>query len=289
MSNYNSKQRDSKNADFKHGDSNHRARKRFGQNFLHDQHVIARIVKAITPREGQMLVEIGPGKGAITEPLLDACSELTVIEIDRDLAAMLTSRFADKPGFRLVEQDVLEFDFATLNAPAASLRILGNLPYNISTPLLFHLLQYHELIADMVFMLQLEVVNRLAAQPGDPDYGRLSIMMQYYCKVEKLFKVPATAFVPQPKVESAIVKLTPWRELPYPATNIVTFTNVVRTAFNQRRKTIRNTLKNLLSNEQLESLELDLSLRPENLSIEDYVRITAILDRHSEVSRASEQ
>jgi 16S rRNA (adenine1518-N6/adenine1519-N6)-dimethyltransferase len=263
-------------------DSGHRARKRFGQNFLHDQHVIARIVKAITPREGQVLVEIGPGKGAITQPLLEACSQLTTIEIDRDLAAILRSRFADFPGFRLIEQDVLEFDFASLNAPPASLRILGNLPYNISTPLLFHLLKYHDLIADMVFMLQLEVVDRLAAQPGDPEYGRLSVMMQYHCKVEKLFKVPATAFVPQPKVESAIVKLTPWRPLPHPAANVDTFATVVRTAFNQRRKTIRNTLKNLLTSEQLANLEIDLSLRPENLRLEDYVRIAAILDQKSD-------
>ena len=134
----------------------------------------------------------------------------------------------------------------------------------------------------MVFMLQLEVVDRLAAQPGDPEYGRLSVMMQYYCKVEKLFKVPATAFVPQPKVESAIVKLTPWRPLPYPAVNVETFATVVRTAFNQRRKTIRNTLKNLLSADQLGRLELDLNLRPENLRLEDYVRIAAILDQKSD-------
>jgi 16S rRNA (adenine1518-N6/adenine1519-N6)-dimethyltransferase len=260
-------------------DSGHRARKRFGQNFLHDAHVIARIVKAITPREGQLLVEIGPGKGAITEPLLEASDQLTTIEIDRDLAAALRARFATNPGFRLIEQDVLDFDFASLNAPPGTLRILGNLPYNISTPLLFHLLQYHDLIADMVFMLQLEVVNRLAASPGDADYGRLSVMMQYFCKVERLFKVPASAFVPQPKVESAIVKLTPLRPLPYPATNVDTFAKVVRAAFSQRRKTIRNTLKNLLSSEELANLDLDLTLRPENLHLEDYVRIADILDR----------
>ncbi len=260
-------------------ESNHRARKRFGQNFLHDQHVIARIVKAITPKEGQVLVEIGPGKGAITEPLLATCNHLTTIEIDRDLAAILRDRFANNPGFRLIEQDVLDFDFASLNAAPGALRILGNLPYNISTPLLFHLLQYHHLIADMVFMLQLEVVDRLAAGPGDPDYGRLSVMMQYFCKVEKLFKVPPSAFVPQPKVDSAIVKLTPLRPLPHPATNVDTFTKVVRAAFSQRRKTIRNTLKNLLSADQLASLELDLSLRPENLGLEDYVRISDVLDR----------
>src|SRR5690606_38609362 len=155
-------------------------------------------VKAVTPRDDQFLVEIGPGKGAITAPLLASAGRLTAIEIDRDLAAALRARFADNPGFSLIEQDVLQVDFAALGADQGALRILGNLPYNISTPLLFHLMQYRDLIHDMVFMLQLEVVNRLAAQPGDADYGRLSVMMQYHCRVEKLFTVPPGAFVPQP-------------------------------------------------------------------------------------------
>jgi len=264
-------------------DFSHRARKRFGQNFLHDQHVIARIVKAITPRTDQFLVEIGPGQGAITEPLLASSGQVTTIEIDRDLAAQLRSRFDAHPGFKLIEMDVLKFDFASLDCAAGAMRILGNLPYNISTPLLFHLLNYHRLIHDMVFMLQLEVVNRLAAQPGEADYGRLSVMMQYFCKVEKLFKVPPSAFVPQPKVDSAIVKLTPWRPLPHPARNFSTFANVVRTAFNQRRKTIRNTLKTLMDGELMAQLQLDLNLRPENLSLADYVRIADLMDQQSEL------
>jgi 16S rRNA (adenine1518-N6/adenine1519-N6)-dimethyltransferase len=264
----------------------HRARKRFGQNFLHDPGIIARIVRAVTPQPGQRLIEIGPGQGAITAPLLEAAAQLTAIEIDRDLAAALRTRFAAHPGFRLIEQDVLKVNFAELGdgqpvAPA-SLRILGNLPYNISTPLLFHLLDYRELISDMVFMLQLEVVDRMAAQPGSPDYGRLSVMMQYHCKVEKLFTVPPGAFNPRPQVESAIVKLTPWRPLPHPARNPHTLARVVRTAFSQRRKTLRNTLKTLLPADQLDVLGLDLNLRPETIALRDYVRISDLVDQHSE-------
>jgi 16S rRNA (adenine1518-N6/adenine1519-N6)-dimethyltransferase len=257
----------------------HKARKRFGQNFLHDAQIIDRIVRAITPKEGQQLVEIGPGQGAITAPLLKAGAELTAIEIDRDLAALLRERFVDQPRFHLVEMDVLKFDFATLGAQPASLRILGNLPYNISTPLLFHLLQYADLIHDMVFMLQLEVVDRLAAQPGDEDYGRLSIMMQYHCRVEKLFRVPPGAFNPQPRVDSAIVRLTPWETLPCPVRNYPLLETLVREAFNKRRKTIRNTLRHFFSSEQLESLPIDLALRPENLALADYARIADILDQ----------
>lgn len=260
----------------------HRARKRFGQNFLHDQNIIARIVRAAAPRPEQTLVEIGPGQGAITAPLLEAASRLTVIEIDRDLAAALRTRFAGNPGFHLIEQDVLKVNFAELGSrQPAGLRIIGNLPYNISTPLLFHLLEYHAYISDMLFMLQLEVVDRMAAMPGSPDYGRLSVMMQYHCKVEKLFNVPPGAFTPQPKVESAIVKLTPWRPLPHPAHNPETLARVVRTAFSQRRKTLRNTLKTLLPQEQLDLLGLDLTLRPENVGLRDYVRISDLVDQQS--------
>lgn len=264
----------------------HRARKRFGQNFLHDHNTIARIVRAAAPRPGQSLIEIGPGQGAITAPLLEAATQLTVIEIDRDLAAALRTRFAGNPGFHLIEQDVLKVNFAELgNRQPANLRILGNLPYNISTPLLFHLLDYRELISDMLFMLQLEVVDRMAALPNSPDYGRLSVMMQYHCKVEKLFTVPPGAFTPQPKVESAIVKLTPWRPLPHPARNPDTLGRVVRAAFSQRRKTLRNTLKTLLPADQLDVLGLDLNLRPENVGLRDYVRISDLVDQHSDPVR----
>lgn len=257
----------------------HRARKRFGQNFLHDQQVITRIVKAIVPRAGETLIEIGPGQGAITAPLLAAAGTLTTIEIDRDLATLLRTRFGDNSGFRLIEQDVLRVDFTTLAQGPDSLRILGNLPYNISTPLLFHLLRYRDLIHDMVFMLQREVVERLAAQPGDPDYGRLSVMLQYHCRVDALFNVPPGAFVPQPKVESAIVRLSPWRPLPHPALNEARLATVVRTAFSQRRKTLRNTLKGLITPAQLATLELDDGLRPEKLALADYVRIADFLEQ----------
>lgn len=256
----------------------HRARKRFGQNFLHDEHVIARIVRAITPGPGQQLVEIGPGQGALTAPLLDASSQLTGIEIDRDLAAMLRSRFANHPGFNLIEGDVLAVDFATLASAPASLRIVGNLPYNISTPLLFHLLQRHHWIHDMLFMLQYEVVQRLAAAPGTHDYGRLSVMMQYYCEVELLFKVPPSAFVPRPKVDSAIVRLTPRRPSPFPEVDEQVLARVVKAAFSQRRKTLRNTLKEVFTAGQLASLPVDTGLRAENLGVDDYVRLALVLN-----------
>ena len=257
-------------------DFHHRARKRFGQNFLHDEHVIARIVKAITPGPGQKLVEIGPGQGALTAPLLAAAGELTAIEIDRDLAGMLRDRYAANPGFHLIENDVLEVDFARLAPGPASLRIVGNLPYNISTPLLFHLLQQHPLIHDMLFMLQLEVVQRLAAAPGNGDYGRLSVMMQYYCEVDLLFKVPPGAFTPRPKVDSAIVRLTPRRPSPFAKVSNEALARVVKAAFSQRRKTLRNTLKEVFNAAQLATLPIDTGLRAENLGVDDYVRLALI-------------
>ncbi len=266
----------------------HKARKRFGQNFLTDRNIIARIVQSIAPEPGQSLIEIGPGQGAITELLLQKSGRLTVIEIDRDLALILRERFGSYPGFLLHETDVLKFDFN--NIPRAEqkrdLRIIGNLPYNISSPLLFHLLQYHERIRDMLFMLQLEVVERLAAEPGSGHYGRLSVIIQYYCQVEKLFRVPATAFRPIPKVESAIVKLTPHATLPHPAHSVRTLEQVLRLAFNQRRKTIRNSLKTLLSATQLTALGVDPGLRAENLSLADYVRISNSIDDTSDEGSA---
>ena len=264
------------------GGFQHQARKRFGQNFLQDQQVIARIVKAITPLPGQQLIEIGPGQGAITEPLLALGKGLTVIEIDRDLASHLRVQFITNPGFKLIESVVLDVDFSQFTDAPRSLRILGNLPYNISTPLLFHLLRYRHLIHDMVFMLQLEVVDRLAAQANEPDYGRLSVMMQYHCKVERLFKVPPSAFSPAPKVDSAIVRLEPWETPPHPVRNETLFANIVRDAFNQRRKTVRNALKQWVNTEQWEKIGLDPVLRPENLSLGDYARITAIVEEASE-------
>ncbi|WP_312358932.1 16S rRNA (adenine(1518)-N(6)/adenine(1519)-N(6))-dimethyltransferase RsmA [Stutzerimonas balearica] len=252
----------------------HRARKRFGQNFLHDAGVIHRILRAIHPRAGERLVEIGPGQGALTEGLLDSGAHLDVVELDLDLIPILQSRFAERSNFALHQGDALKFDFAQLSREPASLRIVGNLPYNISTPLIFHLLEHAGLIRDMHFMLQKEVVERLAAEPGCGDWGRLSIMVQYHCRVEHLFNVGPGAFNPAPKVDSAIVRLVPHAELPYPAKDPRLLERVVREAFNQRRKTLRNTLKGLLDAEAIEAAGVDGRLRPEQLDLAAFVRLS---------------
>ena len=255
----------------------HRPRKRFGQNFLCDPHIIGRIVDAVAPRPCDHLLEIGPGQGAITAPLIQACPQLQVIEIDRDLIAQLLAQFANYPAFTLHREDALKFDFARLFSEKP-LRIVGNLPYNISTPLIFHLLSYVEkhasCIGDMHFMLQKEVVQRLSASPGDKHYGRLSVMVQYYCVVESLFTVPPGAFTPRPKVESAIVRLVPHQTLPNCATDIEHFRHLVNTAFQQRRKTLRNTLKHFINPKEMDKLPIDSRLRPETLSVADFVDLS---------------
>lgn len=256
----------------------HKARKRFGQNFLQDQGIIRRIIRAIGAQDDQHLVEIGPGLGAITEELLDSCERLDVVELDRDLVPILRTKFfnfADK--FTIHEGDALKFDFSTLQQSDEQMRVVGNLPYNISTPLIFHLLSYADKIEDMHFMLQKEVVDRLAAQPGDNHYGRLGIMAQYYCHVEPLFLVPPEAFDPAPKVDSAIVRLIPHKQLPHTAKDVSKLEVVVRTAFNQRRKTLRNNLKPLLSGAELEQLGIDPGLRPERLSLQEFICISDYL------------
>jgi len=254
----------------------HRARKRFGQNFLEDHNIIRRIVKAIAPKAENNLVEIGPGKGAITEQLISSCPDLNVVELDRDLIPILLSKFiADYPNFKVHQTDALKFDFSSLLAQKDSpLRIVGNLPYNISTPLIFHLLTYNTQIKDMHFMLQKEVVLRLAAGAGEKNYGRLSVMVQYYCEVENLFLVPPESFDPQPKVESAIVRLTPHAVLPHPAKDIKTLEKLVNTAFQQRRKTLRNSLKQLMPAEDIEALGIDTGVRAERLTLADFVAIS---------------
>lgn len=256
----------------------HKARKRFGQNFLHDHGVIRRIIRSIAPHESDQLVEIGPGLGALTEELLSEAGELDAIELDRDLPPILRTKFfnyGDK--FRIHEADAMKFDFSQLQKGDKRLRIVGNLPYNISTQLIFHLLSHAEQVEDMHFMLQKEVVDRMAAGPGENNYGRLGIMAQYYCKVESLFVVPPGAFNPAPKVDSAIIRLTPYRELPHLAKDISQFETVVRTAFNMRRKTLRNNLKPLLTADALEEIGIDPGLRPEKLPISDFVRISNYL------------
>lgn len=252
----------------------HKARKRFGQNFLHDHNIIDRIVGSIRPTTEHHLVEIGPGRGAITEPLLEATNgQLDVIELDRDLIPILKAQFFRYEGLHIHEADALQFDFRQLATDERPLRLVGNLPYNISTPLMFHLLTYADLIKDMHFMLQKEVVQRLCAAPGDNAYGRLGIMMQYHCEARYLFTVPPGAFNPPPKVESAIVRLTPRKTPKYVAKDFPTFERVVKASFAQRRKTLKNNLKGLFDDEGFEALNIKPSARAETIAIETFVEI----------------
>ena len=255
----------------------HRARKRFGQNFLHDAGVIHRILRAIHALPDEHMLEIGPGQGALTEGLLNSGARLDVIELDKDLIPLLQMKYGNNPQFTLNQGDALKFDFNSLGAEPNSLRVVGNLPYNISTPLIFHLLDNAGLIRDMHFMLQKEVVQRLAAEPGGGDWGRLSIMVQYHCRVEHLFNVGPGAFNPPPKVDSAIVRLVPHAVLPHPAKDHRLLEKVVREAFNQRRKTLRNTLKTLMTSEQIEAAGVDGSKRPEQLDLAAFVRLADLL------------
>jgi 16S rRNA (adenine1518-N6/adenine1519-N6)-dimethyltransferase len=264
----------------------HQARKRFGQNFLQDSGVIHRIIRAISPKTGEHLVEIGPGLGALTEELLAAAGELDVIELDKDLIPILrTQFFSYEERLRIHQGDALKFDFDSLCTDQRPLRVVGNLPYNISTPLIFHLLSYSRQIHDMHFMLQKEVVERMAAQPGDSAYGRLGIMTQYHCQVSNLFHVPPEAFHPQPKVDSAIVRLQPYAEPPIPARDTSHLALIVRTAFGQRRKTLRNTLKSLLTSEQIEATGVDPTIRAERISLADFVQLS---DRYTALTSHSD-
>ncbi|MEI8632309.1 16S rRNA (adenine(1518)-N(6)/adenine(1519)-N(6))-dimethyltransferase RsmA [Vibrio sp. PP-XX7] len=249
----------------------HKARKRFGQNFLTDPYVIDGIVSAINPRPGQNIVEIGPGLGALTEPVGEVMDKFHVVELDRDLAERLRHHPRLKDKLTIHEVDALRFNFHELANPQNKLRIFGNLPYNISTPLMFHLFDFRDDIEDMHFMLQKEVVNRLSAGPGTKAYGRLTVMAQYYCKIIPVLEVPPTAFVPPPKVESAIVRLVPHQALPYPATDVQYLERVCREGFNQRRKTVRNCYKSLIDVSVLESLGINPTNRPENLTLEQFV------------------
>ena len=251
----------------------HQARKRFGQNFLHDPAVIGRIVTAIDPRPGQRLVEIGPGMGAITFPVLERSGRIEVVELDRDLIPRLKLAAEGRGELIVHQSDALKFDFGSLTEEPASLRIIGNLPYNISTPLIFHLFDAVTKVRDMHFMLQKEVVERMAAGPGDDAYGRLSVMVQYWAEVEFLFLVGPGAFKPAPKVDSAIVRLTPHRVLPHPAKDARRLSGIVAAAFNQRRKTLRNCLRDAVPAGTLERVGIDPGLRAEQLALKDFVAI----------------
>lgn len=253
----------------------HRPRKRFGQHFLHEQGVIRRIVEAIDPRPGERLVEIGPGLGALTAALLARCGSLDVVELDRDLAARLAHcEWAREGRLRVYPADALRFDFAALAGPGERLRVVGNLPYNVSTPLLFHLLAQIDALRDIHVMLQKEVVDRLAASPGDKAYGRLSVMVQYRCVVQKLFNVGPGAFSPPPKVESAVVRLVPTPSPAVEITNVSAFEDTVRRAFSHRRKTLRNTLKGLLEPADIEATGIDPTARPGTLDLAQFAALS---------------
>ena len=254
---------------------NHQAKKRFGQNFLHDTHVIERIIRSINPLPDDALIEIGPGLGALTLTLLRKLGKLRVIELDRDVIPHLRTATNNDTALEIIMADALKVDYSTLAPAGQRLRLVGNLPYNISTPLMFHLLKFSDHIADMHFMLQKEVVDRMAAAPGDDDYGRLTVMLATRARVTKLFTVGPGAFTPAPKVESAIVRLVPCA----PAFEIVDqalFDRIVASAFSQRRKTLSNGLKTIMSAQQISAAGIDPGIRAERLSAAEFARLTAV-------------
>jgi len=254
----------------------HHARKRFGQNFLHDQSVIDNIIAAIKPQPDELIIEIGPGQAALTRPLLDSGCELHVIEIDRDLAKRLEKQLGRFENFHLHCADALRTDFEELTGHR-SCRLIGNLPYNISTPLMFHLFRWPLVITEMTLMLQKEVVNRLAANAGENNYGRLSVMAGFHAQVSKIMDVPPGAFNPAPKVHSSVVRLKTHSEPPVDVAETGSLEMVVRQAFSMRRKTLRNALKPLLNTEQIEAAAVDPAARAETLDLAAFARLANIL------------
>jgi 16S rRNA (adenine1518-N6/adenine1519-N6)-dimethyltransferase len=254
----------------------HRARKRFGQNFLVDRAVIQRIIEAVNPTEQDLVIEIGPGQGALTAPLSETGAELIALEIDRDLARTLEARFEGYTCTRIVQGDALETDFGAVSG-GRPYRLVGNLPYNISTPLIFHVLESGQAALDMHFTLQKEVVDRLAAAPGGKDYGRLGIMCQNRCEVTPLFTIGREAFSPVPRVESAFVRLKPRPQPISGAPLAATLDRVVRQAFSQRRKTLRNSLSGLLDPTALAALGIDPGLRAEQLTLDEFIRLARLI------------
>lgn len=252
----------------------HIAKKKFGQNFLIDQAIIQSLINAIHPHVEDVMVEIGPGLGAMTQPLIKHLNHLHVVEIDRDIIQWMQG-FYPAAKLTIHNADVLKFDFAKVGE---RIRVVGNLPYNISSPILFKLLENTDQIIDMHFMLQKEVVERMVAAPSTAEYGRLSVMLQYRLRMEYLVTVPPEAFDPAPKVESAFVRCVPFATLPYPASNEALFAKVVTAAFGQRRKTLRNTLKGLLDDAGFTALGIDSQLRAENLGVAEFVTISNYID-----------
>ncbi|WP_067568318.1 16S rRNA (adenine(1518)-N(6)/adenine(1519)-N(6))-dimethyltransferase RsmA [Candidatus Hoaglandella endobia] len=256
----------------------HLSRKRLGQIFLHDRYTINSILASINPKSDQAIVEIGPGLGALTKPVSMLAENMIVIELDRDLATRLATHPFLQYRVKIVQQDAMTVDFAALaNEVGQPLRIFGNLPYNISTPLMFHLFRYIDTIRDMHFMLQKEVVNRLVAGPNNKAYGRLSVMAQYFCQIMQLLEVPPESFKPVPKVDSALVRLVPYSTLPYPVRDLKKLAILTSLAFNQRRKILRNSLRNVFSAQQLVEQGIDATLRAENVSVEQYCRLANAL------------
>ncbi|MCL1067153.1 16S rRNA (adenine(1518)-N(6)/adenine(1519)-N(6))-dimethyltransferase RsmA [Shewanella olleyana] len=255
----------------------HTARKRFGQNFLTDESVISRIVGAISPDNDHVMVEIGPGLGALTEPVAEAVDNLTVVELDKDLVERLQTHPILKDKLTINQGDALNFDFSKLQQDGKKMKVFGNLPYNISTPLMFHLFEFAEIIETMHFMLQKEVVLRLSASPGTKAYGRLTVMAQYFCKVVPVLEVPPESFKPAPKVDSAVVRLLPYDVKPYPCKDVNVLRHLCTTAFNMRRKTLRNNLKQMITDEEFTQLNIDSTLRPEQISVEQYVALANLV------------
>jgi len=256
----------------------HRARKRFGQHFLTDPGVIDAIIRAVHPTKDDVIVEIGPGQGAITDALARNAGHLHAVELDRDLVARLRRKYDGNPDVTVHEADALQFDFASLGD---EIRVVGNLPYNISTPLLFHLLKYRDSILDMHFMLQKEVVARMAADPGSKAYGRLGIMLGCHLGVESLFDVDRSAFTPPPDVMSAVVRLDPLPPGTYDIADEASLSTLVATAFMQRRKTVRNSLKKVADAADFAAVGIDAGVRPEQVSIADYIRLSNHLRQKS--------
>lgn len=252
----------------------HNAKKRFGQNFLHDPYVIERILRAINPQPQETIVEIGPGLGALTVPLLERVQTLDVVELDRDVIPHLLQACGQAPGLRITQADALSIDYARFAPPGGKLRLIGNLPYNISTPLLFHLLAQAAVVADMHFMLQKEVVERMCADAGENAYGRLSVALAARCRVDHLFNVGAGAFRPAPQVESAIVRIVP-RAPDFEIADWARFDAIVTAAFSQRRKTLSNALKPLMDADRIRAAGIDPTLRAERLHARDFAKLAA--------------
>ncbi|NOZ53952.1 MAG: 16S rRNA (adenine(1518)-N(6)/adenine(1519)-N(6))-dimethyltransferase RsmA [Gammaproteobacteria bacterium] len=261
--------------------TSYRVRKRFGQHFLVDPTVVQQIVQVVHPGASDHIVEIGPGLGVLTEALISHVKQMDAVELDRDIIPRLKANILPLGNLRIHSADALTFDFCALmqqsGTPGQPLRIVGNLPYNISTPLIFRLIEQIQCILDMVFMLQKEVVDRIVADPGHSAYGKLSVMLQYHCYAEKCFDVPPSAFSPPPKVESSIVRLLPYKKPPVNVSNFSDFASIVAASFAQRRKTLRNNLKGLLNEQQITSANIDPQRRAETLSLDEFAKLSHLL------------